>query len=216
MQCLKQFFEKNKIYFSKISLIINLTLLIENLSIIIVIYISLLKSQLNIQIYLLYCLIYSLLFIFFVIILEYFNKRNILFNNKKQFTILSSYIFLTINIIIISMLFGAMFYEFREDKYKYIFKKNKRFVILIIIISILTLFTLLINIIFFLSYKFFNDENNNNESEEDSINSKSTKESDNIINYTIEEIINDKIYFHEKVIENITLFRTDSYSQTIH
>ena len=34
MQCLKQFFEKNKIYFSKISLIINLTLLIENLSII--------------------------------------------------------------------------------------------------------------------------------------------------------------------------------------
>ena len=80
MQCLKQFFEKNKIYFSKISLIINLTLLIfnhyyilriisimrkigeliENLSIIIVIYISLLKSQLNIQIYLLYCLIYSL------------------------------------------------------------------------------------------------------------------------------------------------------------
>ena len=152
MQCLKQFFEKNKIYFSKISLIINLILLLENISIIIVIYISLLKSQLNIQIYLLYCLIYSLLFIFFIIILEYFNKRNILFNNKKQFTILSSYIFLTINIIIISILFGAMFYEFREDKYKYIFKKNKRFVILIIIISILTLFTLLINIILYFFY----------------------------------------------------------------
>ena len=161
MQCLKQFFEKNKIYFSKISLIINLILLLENISIIIVIYISLLKSQLNIQIYLLYYLIYSLLFIYFIIILEYFNNRNILFNNKKQFTILSSYIFLTINIIIISILFGAMFYEFREDKYKYIFKKNKRFVILIIIISILSLFTLLINIIFFLLYKFFNDENNN-------------------------------------------------------
>ena len=236
MQCLKQFFEKNKIYFSKISLIINLTLLIfnhyyilriisimkkigeliENLSIIIVIYISLLKSQLNIQIYLLYCLIYSLLFIFFVIILEYFNKRNILFNNKKQFTILSSYIFLTINIIIISILFGAMFYEFREDKYKYIFKKNKRFVILIIIISILTLFTLLINIIFFLSYKFFNDENNNNESEEDSINSKSTKESNISNNNSFQEIINDKIYFQNKVIENLTKLKIDSYAQTIY
>ena len=216
MQCLKQFFEKNKIYFSKISLIINLILLLENISIIIVIYISLLKSQLNIQIYLLYCLIYSLLFIFFVIILEYFNKRNILFNNKKQFTILSSYIFLTINIIIISILFGAMFYEFREEKYKYIFKKYKRFVILIIIISILTLFTLLINIIFFLSYKFFNDENNNNESEEDSINSKSTKESNISNNNSFQEIINDKIYFQNKIIENLTKLKIDSYAQTIY
>ena len=216
MQCLKQFFEKNKIYFSKISLIINLILLLENISIIIVIYISLLKSQLNIQIYLLYCLIYSLLFIFFIIILEYFNKRNILFNNKKQFTILSSYIFLTINIIIISILFCAMFFELREEKYKYIFKKNKRFVILIIIISILTLFTLLINIIFFLSYKFFNDENNNNESEEDSINSKSTKESNISNNNSFQEIINDKIYFQNKVIENLTKLKIDSYAQTIY
>ena len=216
MQCLKQFFEKNKIYFSKISLIINLILLLENISIIIVIYISLLKSQLNIQIYLLYCLIYSLLFIFFVIILEYFNKRNILFNNKKQFTILSSYIFLTINIIIISILFGAMFYEFREEKYKYIFKKYKRFVILIIIISILTLFTLLINIIFFLLYKFFNDENNNNETQEDSINSKSTKESNISNNNSFQEIINDKIYFQNKVIENLTKLKIDSYAQTIY
>ena len=215
MQCLKQFFEKNKIYFSKISLIINLTLLIENLSIIIVIYISLLESQLNIQIYLLYCLIYSLLFIFFVIILEYFNKRNILFNNKKQFTILSCYFFLTINIIIISILFGALFYEYQEKKHKYLFKKYKNFVILIIIEFVLILFTLLINIIIFLSYKFFNNEINN-ELEQNSIHSKSTKESDISINYTIEEIINDKIYFHEKVIENITLFKTDSYSQTIH
>ena len=210
MQCLKQFFEKNKIYFSKISLIINLTLLIENLSIIFN------NSYLYKLINLLYCLIYSLLFIFFVIILEYFNKRNILFNNKKQFTILSSYIFLKINIIIISILFGAMFYEFREDKYKYIFKKNKRFVILIIIISILTLFTLLINIIFFLSYKFFNDENNNNESEEDSINIKSTKESNISYNNSFQEIINDKIYFQNKVIENLTKLKIDSYAQTIY
>ena len=161
MQCLKKFFEENKIYFPKISLIINLILLFENLSIIIVIYIILLKSQLCIQIYLLYCLIYSLLFIFFIIISEYFNKRNILFNNKKQFTILSCYFFLTINIIIISILFGALFYEYKEEKHKYLFKKYKSFVILIIILFVLILFTLLINIIIFLSYKFFNNEINN-------------------------------------------------------
>jgi len=215
MQYLKKFFEENKIYFPKISLIINLILLFENLSIIIVIYIILLKSQLCIQIYLLYCLIYSLLFIFFIIILEYFNKRNILFNNKKQFTIISCYFFLTINIIIISILFGALFYEYKDEMHKNLFKKYKNFVILIIIEFVLILFTLLINIIIFLSYKFFNNEINN-ELEQNSIHSKSTKESDISINYTIEEIINDKIYFHEKVIENITLFKTDSYSQTIH
>ena len=122
---------------------------------------------------------------------------------------------MTINIIIISILFGALFYEYKEKEHKYLFKKYKSFVILIIILFVLILFTLLINIIIFLIYKFFNNEINN-ESEKNSINSKSTKESDNIINYTIEEIINDKIYFHEKVIENITLFKTDSYSQTIH
>ena len=56
-----------------------------------------LKLKVYVQIYLLYCLIYSLLSILLVMIEEYFNNKNILFINKKLFTIISSYIFLTIN-----------------------------------------------------------------------------------------------------------------------
>ena len=75
MQCLNKLFEGDKIFYSKISLIINFTLLIENIFIIIFISMLLLNLENYIQIYLLYCLLFSLLLIIFAIILEFSIKR---------------------------------------------------------------------------------------------------------------------------------------------
>ena len=140
---------------------------------------------------------------------------NILFVNKKIFTILSSYLFLTINIILISIIFGELFYGYKDDTTKILFKENRPYIIGIIIILIFILFTLLINILFFQIYKFFNDENNNN-NENDSISSKTTEycDSDRSINISMDEIINNKIFIQTNIIENLNKITYDSYAQT--
>ena len=211
MQCLNKLFEGDKIFYSKISLIINFTLLIENIFIIIFISMLLLNLENYIQIYLLYCLLFSLLLIIFAIILEFFNKKNVLFNNKILFAILISYLFLTINIILISLLFGALIYEFKEENKKYL---HKKYIIFIIVFSNFILFTLLINIIIFHAFRFFDEDNVNNNSEQDSNFSKSTKDSDKSLKIPIFENINEKIYYQEIILENISQQYTDSYTQT--
>ena len=213
MQCLRQLYERKKQYFSKISLIINLTLLLENLSIIILILIVLLKLEIYIQIYLLYCLIYSLIFILFIALVEYLNKKNILYN-KIFFTILSSYLFLTVNIFLISLLFGALFYELKEEHKNILFKKYKHYIVLITLFSFFILITLLFNIIIFHIFKYFRDENNNN-SERDSFESKSTEESEVSVKLANFEDINDKIFFQLNLIDNISYTTTDSFTQTV-
>ena len=215
MQFLAKFYEGNQTFYSKLSLIINIILLIENIFIILLIFSILLKLEKYIQIYLLYCIVYSLLFILFIIILEYFNEKKILFNNKIFFTILSSYMFLTINIILISLLFGGLFHQYKEKNIKYLKQKEEKYIIAVIIVSILVLFTLVINIIIFHSYNFFNEENVNINLEKDSLNSNSTNESDNDYNITIFENLNNKIYFQEIIIENLNQEMTDSYTQTL-
>ena len=215
MQFLAKFYEGNQTFYSKLSLIINIILLIENIFIILLIFSILLKLEKYIQIYLLYCIVYSLLFILFIIILEYFNEKKILFNNKIFFTILSSYMFLTINIILISLLFGGLFHQYKEKNIKYLKQKEEKYIIAVIIVSILVLFTLVINIIIFHSYNFFNEENVNIYLEKDSLNSNSTNESDNDYNITIFENLNNKIYFQEIIIENLNQEMTDSYTQTL-
>ena len=211
MQCLNKLFEGDKIFYSKISLIINFTLLIENIFIIIFISMLLLNLENYIQIYLLYCLLFSLLLIIFAIILEFFNKKNVLFNNKIIFAILISYLFLTINIILISLLFGALIYEFKEENKKYL---HKKYLIIIIVFSNFILFTLLINIIIFHAFRFFDEDSVNNNSEQDSNFSKSTKDSDKSLKIPIFENINEKIYYQEIILENISQQYTDSYTQT--
>ena len=213
MQCLRQLYERKKQYFSKISLIINLTLLLENLSIIILILIVLLKLEIYIQIYLLYCLIYSLIFILFIALVECLNKKNILYN-KIFFTILSSYLFLTINIFLISLLFGALFYELKEAQKNILFKKYKHYLVLITLFSFFILITLLFNIIIFQIFKYFRDENINN-SERDSFESKSTEESEVSVKLANFEDINDKIFFQLNLIDNISYTTTDSFTQTV-
>ena len=215
MQFLAKFYEGNQTFYSKLSLIINIILLIENIFIILLIFSILLKLEKYIQIYLLYYIVYSLLFILFIIILEYFNEKKILFNNKIFFTILSSYMFLTINIILISLLFGGLFHQYKEKNIKYLKQKEEKYIIAVIIVSILVLFTLVINIIIFHSYNFFNEENVNINLEKDSLNSNSTNESDNDYNITIFENLNNKIYFQEIIIENLNQEMTDSYTQTL-
>ena len=216
MQCLKTLFMRNHTYFSKILLITSIILLIGNILIIMFIFIILLKLKIFIQLYLLFLLIYSLIFISFIIALEYFNKKNIIFTNKKNYTILSSYLFLIINIILISVLFGELFNEYNNDNENLIYKKCKIYIIDIIIILIFILFILLFNILFFQTYKFFNEENNNN-NENDSIHSKTTDcgDSDRSINISLNEIINDKIYFQNNIFDYLTKITCDSYSQTI-
>ena len=211
MQCLNKLFEGDKIFYSKISLIINFTLLIENIFIIIFISMLLLNLENYIQIYLLYCLLFSLLLIIFAIILEFFNKKNVLFNNKILFAVLISYLFLTINIILISLLFGALIYEFKGENKKYL---HKKYIIFIIVFSNFILFTLLINIVVFHAFRFFDEDNVNNNSEQDSNFSESTKDSDKSLKIPIFENINEKIYYQEIIIENIIQQYTDSYTQT--
>ena len=126
MQCLKSLIIENQNKISKFLIIISIILLIENLSIIIIVLKVLLNLKIYFQLYLLYLFIFSLLFIFFIIALVYFNRKNILFINKKNFTILSSYLFLAINIILISVIFGELFYGYKNDNTKFLFKENRK------------------------------------------------------------------------------------------
>ena len=182
-------------------------------------FLILLNLEIYIQIYLLYCLFYSLISILFIFILQYFNEKNILFNNKIFFSILSNYIFLTINIILISLSIGALSYEFKERNEMILMNgyKYKKFILFIAIIYSLNLFTLVINILIFQAYKFFNEQNINNNSEQESEDSKSTTD-DNNKNYNYMNFIfenNGNIYLQKSILENLYYSSIDSSIQTI-
>ena len=135
--------------------------------------------------------------------MQYFNEKNILFNNKIFFSILSNYIFLTINIILISLSIGALFYEFKERNEMILMNgyKYKKFILFIAIIYSLNLFTLVIN----------------NNSEQESEDSESTTD-DNNKNYNYMNFIfenNGNTYLQKSILENLYYSSIDSSIQTI-
>ncbi len=216
MCCLAKFYEGNQLFYSKLSLIINIILLTENIFLIVLISLLLISLEIYIQIYLLFCLFYYLLSIFYVIISQYFNIKKTLFNNKIFFSILSSYILLTINIILISLLFGDLFYIQKEENKNLINQnKYKKYILIISIIKILNLFTLVINIIIFNSYTFFQERSINNNFDKELNDSKSTNDGDKTFPILNSENFNDKIYFQENILDKLYYSTIDSYTQTI-
>ena len=206
----------NQLFYSKLTLIINLVLLIETIFLIVLISLLLINLEIYIQIYLLLCLFYYLLSILYIIISLYFNIEKTLFNNKIFFTILSSYILLTINIILISLLFGDLFYIQKEEYKKIIYQKQyKNYILIISITKILNLFTLVINILIFHSFKFFQERNINNNLDKESYDSKSTDEDNKTFSFLYSESFNDKIYFQENMLDKLYYSTIDSFTQTI-
>ena len=215
MRCLAKLYEGNQLMYSKLSLIINIALLIEN-TFLILISLLLIILETYIQIYLLYYLIYCLMSISFICISQYFDIKKSLFNNKIFFIIVSSYILLTINIILISLSFGDLFYVQKEENKSFINgNKYKNYILNIIIITILNLFTLVVNIILFNSFKFFQERSITNNSEQESYDSTSTNDNDKTFQFLNLESFNDQIFFQENILEKLYYSTSDSYAQTI-
>ena len=166
MNWIEKFREGNLPFYSKISLTTNLILFTENLISIILVIIILSKYQYFIivktaQINIFHLLLYSLLNIVIIIILEYFRKEKILFQEKKKFTIYITHILILISILLISFIFPSLFNEPKKfDSNIDILAKSN--IILFIVILFLILFTWIINIIVFQSFKYFNEENSDN------------------------------------------------------
>lgn len=223
MNWIEKFREGNLPFYLKISLTTNLILLIENLGMIILVFIILSKKQLfiiieNTKINSFYLLLYSLFNITIIIFLEYFRKEKILFQEKKNFTIYITHILILICILLISIIFPSLF---NEPK-KYDANTNilpKRNIIILIVILFLILFTWIINIIVFQSFKYFSEENNNDDYDCKSNNSISTNQGDETndedSNMYIDEFNNiTKVYFEECIIEEISHLLIDSETQT--
>ena len=122
--------EGNLSLYLKISLMINIILLIENISIIIVILIMLIRFDFILIVKMtqdnfLFLLFFSLISIIIIIFLEYYRRSKILFQEKKYFNLFSSYIIITFNIILISKLFPSLFSELKDDiSNNYLLLKN--------------------------------------------------------------------------------------------
>jgi len=223
MNWIEKFREGNLPFYLKISLTTNLILLTENLGTIILVFIISSNYHLfiiveNTQINIFYLLLYSLFNISIIIVLEYFRKEKILFQEKKIFTILMTHILILISIVLISVIFPSLF---NEPK-KYGSNSNilpKKIIIVLIMILFLILFTWIINIIVFQSFKYFNEENNNNNYECKSDDSNSTNQGDEFhdegSNMSIDEFNNNtKVFLEEYIIEEISHSPIDSETQT--
>ena len=218
MNCQKKILEGNLSFYSRISATINSLLLIINICQII----TILNIFINVKIIILFLIsknIYYYLLLFYVIniiiiiILEYFRNKNILFQSKKYFSIIISYLIATINIILISILFPNLFVNFKELN----LKNNilyKRYNIILIIKLFFNLSFFIINILIFKSYIYFTQENRDNNFDCKSFNSNSTYEDEIIINDDINIYNENKMIIQKNILDKLTIPFINEYTQT--
>ena len=219
MNCYYKIIEGDLAFYSRISAVINSFLIIINIFQIIII----LNVFINIKI-LSPCLLskniyYYLLFfylknIMIIIILEYFRQKNILFQSKKHFTIIISYIIVTFNIILISVLFPNLFTKFSELYGKNTIILYKKYNTILVIKLFFNLFIFVINIVIFKSYNYFTQENNDNNFDCKSFNSNSTCENENIIIDDINLNNENKTIIQKSILDKLNLLFINEYTQT--
>ena len=202
--------------YNKIALIINISILIESILLLIFCILILFKYELFYivkitQNKIFYSVFFAFVNIILFFLIENYRKKNLLFSQKKTTVKLTSYLMLTIDIILSSCLLSSLLYD---EKYN----RSLKFLFLFIFLIVIILFFILLSWFFhFGLFKYITVtlENNAMNNRDKDIKSESTDDGE--INK--EELFRDiqfenKLYVSDSVILRINKIVIDAETQT--
>ena len=203
--------------YNKMALIINISIIIESIILLILSILLLFKYELiyivNItQNKIFYSILYAFSNIFFIGLIEHYRKIGILFSQKKTVVKITSYLMLSIGIILFSCLLSSLLCD---EKYN----QNLKFLFYCIFLLVIIFFFILLSwILNFCLFKYItvtleNNERNNRDKE---IKSESTNDDEMNIEDIFSDIqFEDKIYVSDSIILKINQTVVDAGTQTI-